>query len=199
VLEPSLPTRLPPLPVNEWPREMKEALAPVSPPTPRPEGTPKGLNVLGMFAHHPPLCRAFHVLMGHVLYATTLSARQREILIVRIGAIRGAYYEWAQHVVLGGEAGLTRAEIAALSGDADSVGWSPVDAALIRAVDDLIADARIGDDAWAVLAEGLTTQQILDVICTVGGYDMLAMAMRSTGIPLDDDLRAWIESYRSGA
>lgn len=175
---------------------MKDALAPVISPTPRPEGTPKGMNVLGTFAHHPSLARAFHVFIGHVLYATTLSARQREILIVRVGATRGAYYEWAQHVVLGREAGLTRAEIAALSGDGDGeVRWSPLDAALIRAVDDLIADARIADDTWAALAAEMSTEQILDVICTVGGYDMLAMIMRSAGIELDADLRAWIDAY----
>ena len=194
--ETPLEPRLAPLPLKQWPREMKEALAPVTPPTPRPEGTPKGLNVLGMFAHHPALARAFHLLIAHLLYGTTLSARQREIVILRVGARRDAYYEWAQHVVLGQEAGLSRAEIAALSGDGE-VTWTLLESALVTAVDELVADANIGDATWAALADGMTEQQILDVVATVGGYDMLAMLMRSTGIPLDDDLRAWIDAYLS--
>jgi hypothetical protein len=42
-----------------------------------------------------------------------------------------------------------------------------------------------------VLTEQLDTQQVLDLIFTVGAYDVLAMAMKSCGLQLDDDLRKW--------
>src|SRR5690349_24936684 len=93
--------RLPPLPPRSWPPEMRDALAPLTPPVPRSADQPKGLNLLGTFAHHPALIGAFHGFVAHLLYASTLTPRQRELLILRVAAARGATYEWAQHVVLG--------------------------------------------------------------------------------------------------
>ena len=109
--------RIPPLPPERWPKEMGEALATLRPPEPRhpfprsDDDRPKGLNVLGTLAHHPALTRAFNTFNGHVQFATTLSARQRELVILRVAELRRSDYEWAQHVVIGAAAGLTPAEI----------------------------------------------------------------------------------------
>ena len=70
----------------------------------------------------------------------------------------------------------------------DADGWSAHDAAVLRAVDELLDDACIADATWATLAEALDPQQLLDLIFTVGAYDALAMMMRSFGVPLDADL-----------
>jgi alkylhydroperoxidase family enzyme len=177
---------------------MREALAALVPPEPRhplPQrraDRPKGLNVLGILAHHPALTRAFHVFNGHVQFATTLSVRQRELLILRVAAVRRAGYEWAQHVVQAGDAGLGEDEIARIAeGPAEPgwSGWEPLDRALLTAVDELIDHARITEDTWKVLAAELDEQQIMDLIFTVGAYDVLAMALCSFGVELDEDLR----------
>src|SRR5262249_22288144 len=141
--------------------------------------------------HHPALATAYHHFVGHLLYGTTLTDRQRELVILRVAAARGADYEWGQHVVLGQEAGLTKEEIGAIKrGEASS--FSALDAAILMAVDELVADAAITEATWTALAEHLDEKQLLDLIFTVGGYETLAMAMRSCEMPLDDDLRAWL-------
>jgi len=191
-------TRIDPLPPTEWPPEMRGALAALRPPNPRhplPErrdDRPKGLNVLGMLAHHPELTTAFHTFNGHVLFATTLSVRQRELIVLRVAAVRGSDYEWAQHAVLAGDAGIAADEVARIADGPDAPGWAPLDAALLRAVDELIAEATITDATWATLAAELDTKQLMDVIFTVGAYDVLAMALRSFGIELDADLSGHI-------
>jgi len=186
--------RLPPLPPRSWPAAMREALAPLQPPVPRSADQPKGLNLLGTFARHPALIGAYHGFVRHLLYESTLTSRQRELLILRVAALRGAGYEWAQHVLMASEAGLSREEIAAVSGG-DISGWQPLEAALLVAVDELLAAARISDATWRVLAAGLSEQQLMDLVFTVGGYDVLAMALRSFGVQVDDDLRTWVATY----
>lgn len=186
--------RLRPLPPGEWPPEMRDALAALHPPEPRHPFPPrdssrsKGLNILGTLAHHPALARAFHTFNGHILFATTLSARQRELLVLRVAHRRDNAYEWAQHVALAGDAGITDDEVARTREGAAAEGWSPLDAALVQAVDDLIDHARVGDATWATLAAELDEQQLMDVVFTVGAYDALAMALASFGVELDDDL-----------
>lgn len=168
------------------------ALRPAEPRHPLPargEGRPKGLNALGLLANHPELARAFHTFNGHVLFATTLSPRQRELLVLRVAAVRGAAYEWAQHVVLAGDAGLDDEDVERIGRGPDSPGWSPLDAAMVRAVDELVAGATISGPTWAVLADHLDDRQLMDLVFTVGAYDVLAMAFRAFGVELDEDLK----------
>ncbi len=63
--------------------------------------------MLGMLARYPALAQAFNTFNGHILFATSLSPRQREMLVLRVAAVRQAIYEWKQHVVLAADAGLT--------------------------------------------------------------------------------------------
>ena len=175
-------------------REALGALRVDNPRHPFPEvtpGRPKGLNLLGLLAHHPDLTRAYHTFNGHVLFATTLTPRQRELLVLRVGVLRQADYEYAQHVILGLESGLSEEEIDRITEGPGADGWSAVDRAMLAAVDELLADAVIGDETWAALATELDTQQLMDLVFTVGAYELLAMAMRTFGVQLDDDLRDW--------
>lgn len=187
--------RIAPLPPKEWPAEMRSALAALKPanaryelPPPDPS-RPKALNLLGTFARYPALTEAYHTFNGHLLFATSLSIRHRELLVLRTAAVRGATYEWKQHVVLAGDAGISAEEIEWLAEGPDAPGWAPLERALVRAVDELVADAKVSDETWATLAGDLDVEQLMDLVFTVGAYDLLAMAMRSFGVVLDDDLR----------
>ena len=186
------PLRIAPLPPSEWPVEMRAALAPMRAPNPPPlpagQSRPKGLNVLGTFAHHPDLTAAFMTFNAHILNASTLSPRQRELAILRVATLRNARYEWAQHVILAGDAGIDEIEIARVTVGPDALGWDPLEQALLRAVDELIAEATVTDATWSALTVALDERQALDLVFTVGAYDTLAMALRVCGTPLDDDL-----------
>ena len=182
--------RIPPLPTGEWPPEMRAAIAALRVANPRhpiltTEGNrPKALNALGTFAQHPQLTTAYHHFVGHLLYGTTLTLQQRELVILRVAALRGCEYEWLQHVVIGSDVGLSDDEIAAVRADLPAT-------PLLRAVDELLADARVSDATWAELAETFDTQQLMDLVFTVGAYDLLAMAFLSFGVEIDADLSEW--------
>jgi alkylhydroperoxidase family enzyme len=185
--------RIDPLPIREWPPAMREALAAMLPPAPRhpqpvSEGRPGSRNTLGTFAHHPALTQAFLTFNGHVLLATTLSERQRELLVLRVAARRQSAYLWAQHVFMGTDAGLSDEEIGRIAFGPDAPFWEPVDAALLRAVDELVDDGTISEATWATLASELDAQQLLDTIFTVGAYETVAWMMRSFALEIDDDI-----------
>jgi AhpD family alkylhydroperoxidase len=187
--------RIAPLPPSEWPESMRDALAALVPPQPRhplpPRGEdrPKGLNVLGTLARYPALTRAYHTFNGHVQFATTLSPRQRELLVLRVATLRQCEYEWAQHAVLAGDVGLSAEEVGRVAVGPDAPGWSTLDRAMLAAVDELVAEATVSDPTWAALATELDEHQLMDLVFTVGAYEVLAMALRSFGVALDPDLR----------
>jgi AhpD family alkylhydroperoxidase len=186
--------RIEPLPIKQWPPQMRAALAAMAPPAPRhpqpnKEGRPKALNTLGTFAHHPELAHAFFTFNGHVLMATTLSERQRELLILRVATLRQCAYEWAQHVFMAHDVGLSDEEISRVAYGPDAPYWDPLDAALLRATDELIRDGAISEPTWTVLSGELDTKQLMDVIFTVGAYETIAWLFRSFDSDFDDDLQ----------
>jgi alkylhydroperoxidase family enzyme len=183
--------RLAPLQPSEWSTAAGEALAPLLPPTGRPkgDGRPKGLNALGVLARYPALSRAYNTFSGQVMYGSTLSARHRELLVLRVAADRNAEYQWRQHVASASDNDVDPEEVARVAVGPDAPGWSDVERALLRAVDELLGDALIADETWSVLADALEEHQLMDLVFTVGAYDVLAMALRTFGVPLDDDLQ----------
>ncbi|MDQ2650810.1 MAG: carboxymuconolactone decarboxylase family protein [Actinomycetota bacterium] len=188
-------TRLTPIPPKEWPAEMRDALAALAPSDarhprpPRDDSRPKGLNALGTFAHHPALTKAFNGFNGHILFGTSLDLRHRELLVLRVAARRGSEYEWVQHVLIGTDVGLTFDEIERVGSDPSSAEWSPLERAVLAAADELLDDARVADGTWATLAAELDHEQLIDLVFTVGAYDLVAMFFRTFDVELDDDLR----------
>jgi alkylhydroperoxidase family enzyme len=172
---------------------MRQALAALEPPDApaklSTEGRSKALNTLGIYAHHPTLAQAFLTFNGHILSTSSLSGRQREMLVLRVAAVRGAGYEWLQHTFLGRDEGLSDEEIQRIAFGPDAPLWDRLDAALLRACDELLGHGWIGDETWATLADELEVRQILDVIFTIGAYETVAWMQRSFDVDIDEDLR----------
>ena len=181
--------RIPPLRPSEWSPQMKVATAPLASDTPRPPGQPRGLNILGTFAQHPDLATAFWLFNGHILNRSTLTNRQLELTVLRVALRCNSPYEWKQHVFAAHACGISDEEIHAIETSDASFPWSDADGALLRAVDELIADTTVTEATWASLSAAMTTQEILDLIFTVGCYVTIAMMLGVAGTLLDDDLR----------
>jgi AhpD family alkylhydroperoxidase len=183
--------RLTPLPREEWAPELlafiTEFQASVRGERPA-GGRPGGANLLGTLARYPALCTTFLAFNGHLLYGATLAARHRELLILRVASLRNCDYEWAQHTLLAGDAGLRPEEIARVTAGPDSPGWTPLERALLKAADELIADGAVTTGTWNVLARDLDDQRLMDVVFTVGTYDLVAMALRSFAVEPEPDL-----------
>ena len=145
-------------------------------------------NIFRALAHHPKLMKRWLVFGNHVLNKSTLPARERELVILRVGWRCDSEYEFAQHTVIGLGAGLTQDEVRRVTLPVDDGGWSEADADLLRAADELVDDRRIADATWASLVERWSTQQVMDLVFTVGQYVLTCMALRTFEVPLDDGL-----------
>jgi len=140
------------------------------------------LNIFRTLANHPKLMKRWLVFGNHVLGKSALPAREREIAILRIGFLCRAGYEWGQHVAIGKAAGLSDDEIARIAKGPTAPGWNAADRALLRATDELHADAFVSDATWAELASTWNTQQLMDLVFTVGQYNLVSMALNSFGV-----------------
>jgi 4-carboxymuconolactone decarboxylase len=171
--------RLEPLAEEKWDDETRELLE-------RLQIDGRVFNIFRTLAAHPKLLKRWLVFGNHILYKSTLPPRERELLILRTGWLCRAEYEWGQHVAIGKRAGLSSDEINRIKEGPDAPGWSARDAALLRAVDELRSQAFISDQVWKALAASFDTQQLLDLIFTVGQYNLVSMALNTLGVQLDE-------------
>jgi alkylhydroperoxidase family enzyme len=146
----------------------------------RPDGTE--MNIFATLAHHPKLLKRWAAFGGTLLFGGRLPARDRELLILRAGWLCDAEYEWGQHVGIGLTAGLTEAEIERIHTEDAWDQWSDTDRALLAAVDELHANARITDETWKTLADAYDYQQLIEICMVIGQYHMVAFTLNSLGV-----------------
>ena len=177
--------RITPLTEAEWTEEQRPVLEPVYKEGPF-------YNVMATLSRHWPAWKKLGVWAYHVMGDTsTLVPRERELLILRIGWLCQAEYEWGQHVLFGKKAGLTDGEIERIKAGPDAPGWTPFDATLLRATDELHKDACIREATWAALSQRYNTQQLMDVVFTVGQYNLVSMALNTFGVQLDKGVKGF--------
>jgi alkylhydroperoxidase family enzyme len=179
--------RLEPVPFAEWDEETRTTLlqflrrpeiylsgAPNAPPMP---------VVLEMFAHHLPLSASWlpftDMLAGE---DAKLSPRHRELLILRVAWRTRSGYEWAQHSRIGADAGVTTAQIDAMTEGPAAPVWTPLERTLLTAVDEMIDDHVVGDTTWAALASEFDPAALVELLFLVGGYLCLAGVLNSIGL-----------------
>jgi 4-carboxymuconolactone decarboxylase len=144
------------------------------------------LNIFRTMVRAPKALTGFLGWGNYILSRrNALPAREREIVILRIGFLCKSGYEWTQHVAIGLRVGLTKEECERIKAGADAPGWSAADAALLRASDELHNDQFVTDATWAALRAHFDEKQCMDVVFTAGQYTQVSMLLNSFGVQLD--------------
>jgi len=172
--------RIKPLADSDLSAEQKEILAPIA-------ANGRVLNIFRTLLHTPKALTGFLSWGNYVLSRRNdLPAREREIVILRIGYLCKAGYEWTQHYAIGLRAKLTEDEISRIKKGADAPGWSAADKALLKASDELHKDQFVTDATWKALGEHFTQKQCMDVVYTAGQYTQVSMMLNTFGVQLDE-------------
>ena len=170
--------RLEPIEREDWSTEVRELLDPA--------GTGGAvLNLYATLARHPTFFRPRAVQSAYIRTGATLSDRDREILILRIGWLCGSEYEWSQHVRVARRIGMSADEILDVAVGATASRWSRFEADLLRATDELHHQDTVSDATWSALSNRYDTGQLIDMVITVAGYRMVSIALNSLGTQLE--------------
>lgn len=144
-------------------------------------------NLYKTLVHHVDLYNHWSPLGRVLLNASTLPARDREIIMLRMGWLCQSEYEWAQHarIATAADIGMTAEEIHLIAADPDSSQWTELERGLMDMVDELRYDAMISDATWQALRQHYSQQEVMDALFTAAQYQLVSMALNSIGIQLD--------------
>ncbi len=150
------------------------------------------LALFRLLARHPSLAARMRPLGAGVLGHSSLSVRERELLIARTTARAGATYEWGVHIAAFARpvVGLTDEQVVStLSGSPDDAVWDAWDRVVLRLADELHDDSAASEATLLALRENWTDSQILEAVVCCGWYRLLS------GVILTADLEpeSWAE------
>lgn len=152
------------------------------------------LNIFRTLAHHPKLMKRWLVFGNHILAKSTLSPRDRELAILRVGWLCKAEYEFAQHRAIALDSDVTAEEIERVTKGPQAPGWSEQEVALLTATDELVEDAFVSDATWKSLSAFYSTEQLMDLVFTVGQYNLVSMALNTLGVQLEEGAEGFPKS-----
>ena len=139
-------------------------------------------NTFDTLVRHPNLLRQWMPFTVALAVTGVLPPRLRELAILRTGWLCRAEYEWGQHAVFARRAGISNQEIARVKSGPEAGGWTEMEGAMLRAVDELHYDACVSDDTWAILAAHLDERQLIEVPILVGQYHIVCFTLNTLGI-----------------
>ena len=186
-MSPSPETRLAPVPFADWDEHTREVLLPH---LRRPElylsGAPDAPPmpvVMELFAHHLPLSETW-LAFSNMLASddSTLEPRQRELLILRVAWRTKSGYEWGQHARMGRDAGLSEEQLRAVTEGPAAVAWTPLERALLTAVDEMIDGFGVSGETWSSLSSFFEPAQLFELLFVIGGYLCMAGVLNSIGL-----------------
>jgi 4-carboxymuconolactone decarboxylase len=171
-------------------------------PAPSSSGTPRiapvdvdpeeflPLNIFRTMVRHRGLADRFNRFGGYLLFKGLLPAREREIVILRVGWRCGSVYEFGQHTVMSKPAGITDEEIRRLAEESTD-GWSEGDRDLVVFADELCGTNTVSDPTWERLASRWSDEQMIELLLLGGFYRMVSGFLNGAGVQLDDGVPGW--------
>jgi alkylhydroperoxidase family enzyme len=146
-------------------------------------GPPALFTTLG---RHRRLFRPWLRFASRLMPGGKLPRPDAELVILRVAVLCDSAYEWTQHERIAPRTGLDEAALARVRDGAEAPGWSPRQAAILRAVDELHSSRSLADASWDELrGAGLTDTELIELPMLTGHYEMLAMTLNALRVPPD--------------
>jgi alkylhydroperoxidase family enzyme len=145
------------------------------------------LNVARTIGQNPALLKAWGVFATYILGPElSLSPRERELAILRVGWNHQAGYEWGHHVAIARGIGMTEQDILAVQEGSRSPHLTELECLIVQAADDIKSCAEISGQTWDGLKAHYSDQQMLDLIFTIGQYTLVCIALNSIKVQLEE-------------
>ena len=149
----------------------------------------RNLNLYKIVAHSPDGARAFAAPALYVRHHSKLDPRLRELAIIQIGYQSGVSYEYAHHIEIGRDAGLSDDDIRAIATESagGTTHLSPIERAVLLAARELAEKPTLSDAVFAKLSRELDAERIIDLIISISTYCGVVRLLGALEIDLEPD------------
>jgi AhpD family alkylhydroperoxidase len=144
------------------------------------------LHLYQMLLHSPPVAEGWLTYLTAIRQKGLLSAALRELVIMRVAVINGAPYEAQQHAPIALKEGVTQAQLDDLANWEASERYTPQQRAVLHLTDGMTKNVQVPNDAVAAVREFLSDREVVELVATVGAYNMVSRFLEALDIHSDD-------------
>jgi alkylhydroperoxidase family enzyme len=134
-------------------------------------------------------------LLLSILSQQKLDKKLRELAILRVARLRGARFEWEQHVGISRAAGVSDAQRLAIESDqVEAPCFDDLERLVLAATSELAETHTLSRPTFDRLAAKLSPREVVELLMAAGIYEALAKLMNAVdleaGGPIDPDFAA---------
>ena len=146
--------------------------------------------------HSPAAASAVANLLLTLMTRNTLSARTRELVILRIGWRAGSEYEFCNHMRVSRALKMSDEEILGVCDPDSCKAYSDVDRAVIQMADELMEGTEVSAQTQAVLQNAFSEAERVELLIAAGFWRMMACWLNTVKVPLEPEVPGWPEGKR---
>ncbi len=163
-------------------------------------GALASLNVFRVLLRRPKVAKAMSDLLLSMLFGGALDDRLREFVIMRIGWVTGADYEWTQHWAIAQDTfGCSESDLLELRDWESSDHFDDTERAVLALVDETLETGSASEVAVARCRERLGSDEpIVELVAAIGAWRTISQLTRSLGIPLEEGVDSWPPDGKPG-
>lgn len=144
------------------------------------------LHLYQMLLHSPPVAEGWLGYLTAIRQKASLSPALRELVIMRVASINGAPYEAEQHAPIALKEGVTQAQLDDLGAWEGSSRYTPEQRAVLSLTDGMTRHVQVPRDAVAAVRAFLDDREVVELVATVGAYNMVSRFLEALDIHSDD-------------
>jgi alkylhydroperoxidase family enzyme len=153
------------------------------------------INVFRALANNPDGLREFQRVGEWIRHRGQLDARLRELAILRVGYVTRCAYEFAHHVRVGQEFGLTAGDIELVRRPAAGPASDDLDALVIQAATEITEDLGLADETWQRLEGELGTSGAVELVLVVAHYCAVVRVLNSLKVDVEPEYERYLREF----
>ena len=144
----------------------------------------KVLNLYGMLLHSPPVAEGWLTFLTAIRQKCSLSARIRELVIMRIAVLNGADYEFRAHTPFALAEGITQQQIASLAAGDVSL-FDPVEQSALAYSESMTRDIHVPQAVFDAVKIHFNEREMVELTATIGAYNLVSRFLEAMQINHD--------------
>ncbi|MFT5531980.1 MAG: alkylhydroperoxidase family enzyme [Burkholderiaceae bacterium] len=143
------------------------------------------INLYKMLLQSPPVADGWRQLLTAIRHQCVLSARYRELAIMRIAVLNEADYEFAQHLPFALKEGYTDVQLAALKTTDYRDHFEALDLQVIDYTDAMTTTIRVPQPVFDAVRANFSDREMVELTTTIAAYNMVSRFLEA--LELDHD------------
>jgi AhpD family alkylhydroperoxidase len=154
-------------------------------------------NITRALSNAPRVANQSGLVARFIRDGLVLDPRLRELALIGVGYATGCAYEYAHHVRLGLECGVSEADIRAVAAESAgrASGLEPLAGAVLRAAREIAAGPGVSAATFAELGAGLDNREIVELVFATTNYLGVSRMLLSLGVDLEPEAEEYVRRF----